>query len=100
MAKKSIIQRELKRQILVNKFLKLRTDLINKAKKTESFEERLAVNEKIQKLPRDTSKVRIRNRCWKTGRARGYFRYFGLSRNMLRELGNKCLLSGLTKSSW
>lgn len=100
MAKKSIIERELKRKALVNKFEKLRNELLQRLKRTHAFEEKLLINEQIQKLPRNTSRVRIRNRCVETGRARGYFRYFALSRNMLRELGHQGLLTGVTKSSW
>lgn len=65
-----------------------------------SFEERLISHTKLQKLPRNSSSTRLRNRCWKTGRPRGYFRFFGLCRNAVRELGHDCLLPGVTKASW
>jgi small subunit ribosomal protein S14 len=65
-----------------------------------SLEETFSLNEKLQKLPRNSSRIRLRNRCWKTGRPRGYFRFFGLCRNALRELANDCFLPGITKASW
>jgi small subunit ribosomal protein S14 len=56
--------------------------------------------EKLQKLPRDASPVRLRNRCALTGRSRGYFRKFGLGRNKLREVAMRGEVPGLTKASW
>lgn len=100
MAKKSMVQREIKRTRLTNKFLNKRNALLVEVKNTVGFEEKLLIQTKIQKLPRNSSKVRIRNRCWKTGRPRGFYRDFGLSRHVLREMAHKCLLPGVTKSSW
>lgn len=100
MPKKSIIQREFKRKILISKFGRQRVALLQKLSQTACFDHKLVLREQIQKLPRDTSKVRSRNRCSQTGRARGYFRYFDLSRHMLREHGHLGFISGLTKSSW
>jgi small subunit ribosomal protein S14 len=100
MAKKSIIQRELKRQKLVEKYSKKRKEILLKFLQSENFEDKLSLHAKLQKLPRNSSKIRLRNRCWKTGRPRGFYRDFGLSRNMLREMGHQGLLPGLTKSSW
>ncbi len=62
--------------------------------------ERLIARLKMAELPRNGNPTRIRNRCELTGRSRGYYRKFRLSRIMLRELGNKGLIPGLTKSSW
>ena len=62
--------------------------------------ERLMARLKMAELPRNANPTRIRNRCELTGRSRGYYRKFRLSRIMLRELGNKGLIPGLTKSSW
>ena len=62
--------------------------------------ERLIARLKQAELPRNGNPTRIRNRCELTGRSRGYYRKFRLSRIMLRELGNKGLIPGLTKSSW
>ena len=100
MAKKSLIERELKRQKLVNKYKIKRHELLKEFFQAQSFEEKFLIQTKLQKLPRNSSKVRLRNRCWKTGRPRGFYRNFGLSRNMLREMGHQGLLPGLTKSSW
>nr|YP_010700233.1 ribosomal protein S14 [Euglena deses]WCH63377.1 ribosomal protein S14 [Euglena deses] len=100
MAKKSIIERQKKREKLVKKYSLLRNDLKMKIKKTKSFEEKLVYYSKIQKLPRDSSNARIINRCIITGRARGYYRTFGLSRHVLRDMAHYGLLPGVTKSSW
>jgi small subunit ribosomal protein S14 len=100
MAKKSMLERELKRKKLVLKYSQKRIDIINKLKKATSLEEKFILNELIQKLPRNSAKTRIRNRCWKTGRPRGYFRFFGLCRNAVRELAHDCFLPGVTKASW
>lgn len=100
MAKKSMLEREIKRKNLVNKYFKIRQVLLKKLKETNSFEKKFSINEKIQKLPRNSSAIRVRNRCWKTGRPRGFFRFFGLCRNALRELAHDCFLPGVTKASW
>ena len=72
----------------------------SKKKSEEDFNLKLEIHSKIQKLPRNSAKIRIRNRCWKTGRPRGYYRDFGVSRHVLREMAHQCLLPGVTKSSW
>ena len=100
MAKKSMLERELKRKNLVLKYASKRKEILNQLKKATSLDEIFELNEKIQKLPRNSSRIRLRNRCWKTGKPRGYFRFFGLCRNALRELAHDCFLPGLTKSSW
>jgi len=100
MAKKSMLARELKRTKLVQKYSEKRNLLLIELKKVNSLEEKFIINEKIQKLPRNSSKIRLRNRCWKTGRPRGYFRFFGLCRNVVREMSNDCFLPGVTKASW
>jgi len=100
MAKKSMLERESKRKKLVNKYSEARKILLNQLKKADSLEEKFALNEKIQKLPRNSSSIRLRNRCWKTGRPRGYFRFFGLCRNAIRELAHDCFLPGVIKASW
>jgi small subunit ribosomal protein S14 len=100
MAKKSMLERELKRKILVKKYLEKRKIILNKLKKANSLEEKFLLSKEIQKLPRNSSPIRLRNRCWKTGRPRGYFRFFGLCRNAVRELAHDCLLPGVTKASW
>ena len=100
MAKKSMLERELKRKKLVTKYSEKRKIVLNQLKKANSLEETFSLNEKIQKFPRNSARIRLRNRCWKTGRPRGYFRFFGLCRNALRELANECFLPGITKASW
>ena len=69
-------------------------------KNEENFNLKLEIHSKIQKLPRNSAKTRIRNRCWKTGRPRGVFSDFGISRHVFREMAHQCLLPGITKSSW
>jgi small subunit ribosomal protein S14 len=100
MAKKSMLEREKKRKELEKKYAEKRKNILNELKKAISLEDIFVQSEKIQKLPRNSSKTRIRNRCWKTGRPRGYFRFFGLCRNALRELAHDCLLPGVIKASW
>jgi small subunit ribosomal protein S14 len=100
MAKKNMLQREVKRKKLVNKYSEKRKQLLNQLKNTILLEEIFHLNEKIQKLPRNSSVIRLRNRCWKTGKPRGYSRFFGLCRNALRELAHDCFLPGVTKASW
>lgn len=95
-----MIEREKKRLYLNTKYNLKRAKLLKQYKQAETFSLKLAVHTKIQKLPRNSSKTRIRNRCWKTGRPRGFFRDFGLSRHVLREMSHQCLLPGVTKSSW
>ena len=100
MAKKSMIEREKKRIKLEKKYALKRSTLLQKYKTEANFNLKLEVHSKLQKLPRNSSKIRIRNRCWKTGRPRGVFRDFGLSRHVFREMAHQCLLPGVTKSSW
>jgi small subunit ribosomal protein S14 len=100
MAKKSIIEREKKRQRLVIKHLSKRYSLKIKMRKAESLQEKLEIQRKLQQLPRNSSPVRLRNRCLITGRSRGYFKDFGLSRHVLREMAHQGFLPGITKSSW
>ena len=100
MAKKSMLEREIKRKKLVIQYSKKRKEILQELKKTKSLEQIFLLNEKIQKLPRNSSAIRMRNRCWKTGRPRGYFRYFGLCRNIVREFAHDCFLPGIIKASW
>ena len=101
MAKTSSIQRNLKRIKLVKKFLKKRENLkkIIKNKKLP-LEERFAAQLKLAKIPRNSSKVRIRNRCEITGRPHGVYRKLRISRIALRDLASKGKIPGMTKSSW
>ena len=101
MAKVSSIQRNLKRIKLSNKFLKKREKLkkIIKDKKIP-LEERFKAQLKLSKLPRNSAKSRIRNRCEITGRPHGVYRKLRISRIALRELALKGKIPGMTKSSW
>lgn len=100
MAIKSLIQRELKRQRLVMKYAKKRENLKEMIKKASSLKEKLTLHRKLQQLPRDSSSVRLHNRCLVTGRPKGYYRDFGLSRHVLREMAHQGLLPGVQKASW
>ena len=100
MAIKGMIQRELKRQRLVMKYATKRESLKQQIKKASSLKEKLALHRKLQQLPRNSSSVRLHNRCLVTGRSKGYFRDFGLSRHVLREMAHQGLLPGVKKSSW
>ena len=101
MAKKSMIAREVKRKQLADKLYKKRIEL-KAAIKNESLpeEERIAAELKLQKLPRDSSPCRGRNRCNLTGRPHGYYRKFGLGRNKLREAVMRGDVPGVHKASW
>lgn len=100
MAKKSMIEREKKRKNLVSKYSEKRQSILNELKNAMSLEDIFQLNEKLQRLPRNSAPTRMRNRCWKTGRPRGFFRLFGLCRNAVRELGHDCFLPGVIKASW
>ena len=95
-----MIQREKKRERLVNKHLAKRESIKEELKSTSSFQERVNLYKKFERIPRNSSPSRQRNRCWVTGRSRGFYRDFGLSRHVLREMGNDGLIPGLKKSSW
>jgi small subunit ribosomal protein S14 len=101
MAKKSMIAREVKRQKLVDKYAAKRAEIKAKMKSPDlGMEELEALVVQLQKLPRDSSKVRQRNRCNLTGRPHGYYRKFGLGRNKLREAAMRGDIPGLRKASW
>ena len=101
MAKKSMIQRELKREKLVAKYAAKRAKLKEIIRNPNTGDaERAAAVAKLSELPRDSSPSRTRNRCAITGRPHGVYRKFGLGRNKLREAAMKGEIPGLTKSSW
>lgn len=100
MAKKSMIEREKKREKLIEKYAAKREALKAEFAAAETQQEKLEIHRKIQQLPRNSAPSRHRNRCWMTGRSRGYYRDFGLSRNVLREMAHEGLLPGVVKSSW
>lgn len=89
MARKSVIAREVKREKLVAKY----ADLRKKLKEEGNYEA-------LDKLPKNSSKVRLHNRCKLTGRPKGYMRRFGLCRVMFRKMANEGLIPGVTKASW
>ena len=100
MAKKSMIEREKKRQQLVIKYAKKRFSLKVQMKEASFLEEKLTLQRKLQELPRNSNPVRLHNRCLITGRPKGFYRDFGLSRHVLREMAHEGFLPGVTKSSW
>ena len=101
MAKQSSIQKNNRRKLLVKKYqekrLKLKKMIMDK---NLSMEERFKLQTKINDMPRDGSRVRVRNRCKLTGRTRGVYRKFELSRIKIRELSMAGSLPGVVKSSW
>lgn len=101
MAKTSMIEREKRRAELVAKYADKRAELKAIIKNPESsMEDRMRAQDKLQKLPRNSSPVRMRNRCALSGRPRGYYRKFGLARNMLRKAAMRGDIPGLRKASW
>ena len=101
MAKTNMIEREKHRAKLVQKYAGRRAELFAIANNPKlAQEERYEARLKLQKLPRDASPVRVRNRCALTGRPRGTYRKFGLGRNKLREIAMRGEIPGIIKASW
>ena len=101
MAKASVINRELKRRDAVKKFAAKRSELLAIIGNTKmSDEDRYMARQKLQALPRNSSPVRLRNRCALTGRPRGVFSKFGLGRTKLREFAMRGEIPGIIKASW
>ena len=101
MAKLAVKLREQKRRQTVAKFKAKRQALLDVVRNLRAADEdRDAAREKLQKLPRDASPTRLRNRCAITGRPRGVYRKFGLGRNKLRELALRGEVPGVIKASW
>lgn len=101
MAKKSMVLRDVKRKRLVAKYAQRRAEL--KARIADlkgSDEDRAEAQRQLQKLPRDSNPVRVRNRCDITGRSRGFYRKFGLGRHKLREMMMRGEVPGVHKASW
>ncbi|HWH49357.1 MAG TPA: 30S ribosomal protein S14 [Burkholderiales bacterium] len=101
MAKTALVNREKKRRATVKKFAARRAELlaiINNSKASD--EDRTEARDKFQRLPRNSSPVRLRNRCSLTGRPRGVFSKFGLGRSKLREIAMRGEIPGVTKASW
>ncbi|WP_028357336.1 30S ribosomal protein S14 [Brackiella oedipodis] len=101
MAKLSLINRDIKRAKLVEKYSAKRAELVAVIKDTsKSDEERYEARLKLQQLPRNANPTRLRNRCQITGRPRGVYREFGLTRHKLREMALRGEVPGMTKASW
>ena len=100
MAKKNMIARDKKRTELTLRYIQQRIAIKDKIKQNQNFDEQLKTQEILQKFPRNSLPIRQRKRCQITGRSRGCFRTFGLSRHVLREMAHNCLIPGLKKSSW
>lgn len=100
MAKKSMIARENKRQRLVDQYKVRRAFYKVKVKEEMDFQEKLQYQIALQKLPKNSSPSRLHNRCSVTGRPKGFYRFFGLSRHVLREMAHEGFLPGVKKSSW
>ena len=101
MAKRSVINRDLKRRDTVKKYSAKRAALLAIVTNIKlSEEERYAARQKLQALPRNSSPVRLRNRCSLTGRPRGVFSKFGLGRSKLRDFAMRGEIPGVIKASW
>ena len=101
MAKTSSIEKNKRRARMAKRFAGRRAKLKKIARdRNVSMEERFAATLKLAELPRNSAKVRVRNRCEVTGRPRAYYRKLKMSRIALRELGSKGVIPGLVKSSW
>jgi small subunit ribosomal protein S14 len=101
MAKTSLINRDLKRRETVKKFSEKRNELLAITRDSKASEEdKASARERLQKLPRNSSPVRLRNRCSLTGRPRGTYRKFGLARGKLREIAMRGEIPGIIKASW
>ena len=101
MAKKSAVERNLKRQRLAAKYAAKRAELKVVARDTSKpVEERFSAQLKLAGLPRNSAPTRVRNRCQVTGRPRGYYRKLKMSRISLRQLASHGLIPGMVKSSW
>ena len=101
MAKLAVVLRDQKRRKTVEKFKSKRAALLEIIEDSRASDEaREEARAKLQKLPRDASPVRLRNRCALTGRPRGYYRKFGLGRNKLREYAMRGEIPGIVKASW
>lgn len=95
-----MIQREVKREQLITKHAKKRETIISALKSSTTYQEKLLNFKKMESLPRNSAPSRHRNRCWVTGRSRAFYKDFGLSRHVLREMAHEGTIPGLTKSSW
>jgi small subunit ribosomal protein S14 len=101
MAKLAVINRQAKREALVKKYAEKRKQLVSIIQDSKATDEaKDEARAKLAALPRDSSPVRLRNRCAMTGRPRGTFRKFGLARNKIREIAMRGEIPGMIKASW
>nr|YP_010286959.1 ribosomal protein S14 [Limnobium laevigatum]UKT61073.1 ribosomal protein S14 [Limnobium laevigatum] len=100
MARKSLIQRESKRQKLEQKYHLIRRSSKKEINQVSPLNEKSKIHAKLQSLPRNSAPTRLRRRCVSTGRPRANYRDFELSGHILREMVHACLLPGATTSSW
>lgn len=101
MAKKSSIQKSLKKRKIVAKYAAKRAELKKQMANPElDFEQRMEIQKKFEALPNNSCEIRHNNRCWLTGRPKGYHRDLGLCRNALRNMAHQGLIPGMTKASW
>ena len=101
MAKKSMLMRQRRREQAVEQYATKRAELKELIRNPKtSDDDKAAAQKALQKMPRDASPVRLRNRCALTGRPHGYYRKFGLSRTKLRETTMRGEIPGLSKASW
>ena len=100
MARKSLIQREKKRQKLEQKYHFIRRSLKKEIGKVTSLSDKWEIHGKLESLPRNSTPIRLHRRCFSTGRPRANYRDFGLSGHILREMVHVCLLPDATRSSW
>lgn len=101
MAKKAMVEKQNRRAKMVDRSWKKRADLKRKISDPNTdHEERLVAIDKLNKMSKNTSYIRLRNRCQLTGRPRGYLRKFKISRICFREMANTGLIPGVVKASW
>lgn len=100
MARKSLIHREKKRQKLEKKYHLIRGSSKKEINKVTLLSDKWKIHGKLQSPPRNSAPTRLQRRCFSTGKPRAYYRDFGLSGHILREMVHACLLPGATRSSW
>jgi len=100
MSKKSLIERQKKRIFLVKKYFSKRQKLKKQINQQKLISKKFQFQHKLQKLPRDSSRVRLHNRCLFSGRPKGFFRNFKISRHYIREMALLGYLPGIKKASW
>nr|YP_009306405.1 ribosomal protein S14 [Caulerpa cliftonii]AOP19309.1 ribosomal protein S14 [Caulerpa cliftonii] len=100
MSKKALIERQRKRILLVNKYFLKRQNLKKQIRQEPLISKKFQLQQKLQKLPRDSSSSRLQNRCLLSGRPKGFFRDFQISRHYVREMALLGYLPGVQKASW